>query len=169
MHDTKEAITKEYVVAPRLSHHLLGIGFSGAIAGACAYMAMTNTSGIRTRRTDLSPETLNMMLWVVCAAAALLSLVFLLELISTQRRLAPKVSLTPSGFSIPIGPAFNKRTLSASYAQITHIKVQFAAPNRVLRIHTAQGIGTVAELNVGAEIFEDIRAAFAKRAPPGPA
>ena len=159
--------TKEYVVAPKLAHHVIGICLTAGIAAACAYMAMTNTSGIHTRRTNLSPEMLNIILWVLCVAAGLLSLVFLVELVLTQRRPVLKIRLTPSGFSIPMASAFKTRTVSASYAQITLVKVHLVAPNRILRIHTTEGTATVAELNVGPGVFEEIRAALMQRAPGG--
>lgn len=157
--------TKEYVVSPKLTHQSIAVLLTGGIAGACAYIAMTNTDGISTRRTDLSPETINMLAWVVCVAAALLCLLFLAELISTRRRPASKITLRPAGFSIPVGSAFKKHTVSASYAQITQLKLDFITPNRVLRIYTPEGTATVAELNVGAGVFEEIHAALLLRAP----
>lgn len=157
--------TKEYIVAPKLTHQLIAALLTAAIAAACAYIAMTNTDGISTRRTNLSAETVNMFAWVVCVAAALLCLLFLAELIATRRRPPSTITLTPAGFSIPIGSAFKKRTLSASYAQITQLKLDFVTPNRVLRIHTPEGTASVAELNVGAGVFEEIHGALLQRAP----
>ncbi len=157
--------SKEYVVAPKLAHHLIGIVFTAGIAGACAYMAMTNTSGILTRRTDLSPEMLNVILWVLCGAAGLLSLIFLVELVLTQIRPVPKIRFTPTEFSIPMVSAFRKQTVTASYAQITQVSTHLIAPNRLLRIHTSAGNATVAELNVGAGVFEEIYATLVKHAP----
>ncbi|NHZ82064.1 hypothetical protein F2P44_22695 [Massilia sp. CCM 8695] len=157
--------TKEYVVAPKLAHHLIGILFTGAIAGTCAYMAMTNTSGIATRRTNLSPEMLNIILWVLSVAAGLLGLIFLAELVLTQIRAVPKIRLTPTEISIPMIAAFRKQTVTASYAQITQVMVELSAPNRLLRIHTTAGNATVAELNVGAGVFEEIYATLLQRAP----
>jgi hypothetical protein len=157
--------TKEYVVAPKLAHHLTGIFFAGCIAGACAYMAMTNTPGISTRRTNLSPEMLNTILWVLCVAAGLLTLVFVAELILTQTRPATKIRFMPTEISIPMVAAFRKQTLTASYTQITQVMVNLNAPNRLLQIHTAAGNATIAELNVGAGVFDEIYATLLRRAP----
>ena len=61
--------------------------------------------------------------------------------------------------------AFRQETVTASYEQITQIKVSLIAPNRLLGIQTAVGNATVAELNVGAAVFEEIYATLGQRAP----
>ena len=159
MHDTKE-----YAIAPKLAHHLIGISFAGAIAAACAYIAITNTEGLVTRRTNLSADTLNVIVWVVCAAACLLSVVLIVELIATKRRAVPTMRFTPSEFSIPMVAAFKKQIVTASYAQITQVQIVLSAPNRVLRIHTTEGTATVAELNVGTAVFDEVHAMLVQRA-----
>ncbi|UOD29177.1 hypothetical protein INH39_27770 [Massilia violaceinigra] len=157
--------TKEYIVAPKLAHHLIGICLTGGIAGACAYMAITNTSGISTRRTNLSPEMFTTILWVLSVAAGLLCLIFLVEMVLTQTRPVAKIRLTPTDISIPMLSAFRRHTVSASYAHITQVTVELIPPNRLLRIHTTAGNATVAELNLGPGVFDELHATLLQRAP----
>ena len=156
--------SKEYVVAPRLAHHLIGILLTGGAAGACGYMAMTNTSGIVTRRTNLSPEMLNIILWFLCGAAGLLCLIFLVEAILPRIRPAAKIRLTPTEFSIPMVAKFRMQTLTASYAQITQVQVHLGAPSRLLRIRTTTGNATVSELNLCPGVFDEIHTTIVRRA-----
>lgn len=157
--------TTEYVVAPKLAHQLIGIGLSAVAAVALGYWAMTNTQGMYTRRTNLSPEMLTTILWVLCVCAALLALVILAELLLTRNRPPSTIKLTATEFSIPMNSAFKQRTVSGRYDQVTKVKVLLSSPNRVLRIEAANGAATVAELNVGTRAFHEIHAAFVNRAP----
>ena len=158
-------VTKEYIVAPKLAHHLIAIAVGAAIAGACAYMAMTNTSGIHTRRTNMSPEELNLLLWVLCGAGCFFIVIVVAEMIVTRMRPVSTIRLTPTDIAIPMNSIIKRKTVTASYAQITGITVQNDAPNRFLRVDTTEGNATVAELNVGPGMFDEIYATLKQRAP----
>lgn len=158
-------VTKEYIVAPKLAHHLIALAVGGAIAGACAYMAVTNTSGIHTRRTNMSPDELNLFLWVLCGAGCFFVAIVLAEMIVTRMRPVATIRMTSTDIAIPMNSLIKRKTVTASYAQITEITVLNDAPNRFLRIYTTEGNATVAELNVGPGMFDEIYATLRQHAP----
>jgi hypothetical protein len=56
-------------------------------------------------------------------------------------------------------------TVTASYEQITEVTVDQSAPNRFLRIYTTAGNATVAELNLGERVFDEICSMLVRHAP----
>lgn len=155
--------TKEYPAKPGLALPVNCFTYSGLLAAVCCFLALTNTEGLSIGGISLSAHAVNLILWVLFAALFVVAVFYLVEVIKIDKQPMSTIRLTRSDFSIPMNRAAKRRTLTARYDQITKLTVRFGKPSRLLRIHTSEGIASIAEMNTSQETFEKLCAEFVAR------